>query len=414
MSPENIPQQIVETKQRFRKQADLQAAFASLTEALREEVAEVRRLQDSGTSPVPILDYGDLQQERISPEQCDLVRRRGCVVVRNVFAREQANAWNELLVDYIERNGYYEQEKQKRGLDQYFSQLKSDRPQIFGLYWSQSQMQARQSEELARTRRWLNRLWDFQAEGTEQVFDPDRECTYADRVRRRQPGDSTLGLSPHMDAGSVERWLDSGYQQVYASVLAGQWEDYAPFRAAHRTEVEEIPSPAVCHMFRTYQGWTALTTQGPGDGTLQLVPISLSMPWMLLRALQDDIPEDELCGAQPGRALSANETYHSLLLEALTPIPRVEPGDTVWWHPDIVHAVEDQHSGAGYSNVMYIGAAPHCEKNVAFQQLQKEAFLAGKSSPDFAPEDYEVNFEGRATVSDLSPLGRKQMGFDSW
>ena len=42
----------------------------------------------------------------------------------------------------------------------------------------------------------------------EGVFDPDRECTYADRVRRRQPGDKTLGLSPHMDAGTVERWID--------------------------------------------------------------------------------------------------------------------------------------------------------------------------------------------------------------
>ena len=28
--------------------------------------------------------------------------------------------------------------------------------------------------------------------------------------------------------------------------------------------MQEIPSPAVCSMFRTFQGWTALTAQGPG------------------------------------------------------------------------------------------------------------------------------------------------------
>ena len=86
----------------------------------------------------------------------------------------------------------------------------------------------------------------------------------------------------------------------------------------------------------------------------------------------------------------------------------------MWWHPDVIHAVEDENRGSGYSSVIYIGAAPECSKNRDFQALQKEAFLAGKSCPDFAPEDYEVDFEGRATVADLSPLGRKQMGFDPW
>jgi hypothetical protein len=60
---------------------------------------------------------------------------------------------------------------------------------------------------------------------------------------------------------------------------------------------------------------------------------------------------------------------------------------------------------------MYIGAAPDCEKNRSFQALQKPAFEAGLSSPDFAPENYEVDFSGRATPADLSSLGLRQMGF---
>ena len=99
-----------------------------------------------------------------------------------------------------------------------------------------------------------------------------------------------------------------------------------------------------------------------------------------------------------------------MLLNALVPIPKVQTGDTVWWHPDVIHAVEDHHQGNDYSNVMYIGAAPDCEKNRAFLPKQADAFLQGRSCPDFAPEDYEVDFVGRAQLSNLTELGRLQMG----
>src|SRR5262249_33337350 len=103
--------------------------------------------------------------------------------------------------------------------------------------------------------------------------------------------DRTLGLSPHMDAGSVERWIDPNYRHVYRHVFSGNWRAYEPFDGAWRTATEEIPSPAVCSVFRTYQGWTALTPQGPGDGTLQLVPIAKGIMYLLLRPLLADVPE---------------------------------------------------------------------------------------------------------------------------
>ena len=91
-------------------------------------------------------------------------------------------------------------------------------------------------------------------------------------------------------------------------------------------------------------------------------------------------------------------------------IPTVEPGDTVWWHPDIIHSVADEHNGKDYANVIYIAASPRCAKNEAYVRKQAAKFLAGESAPDFAAEDYEVDFKGRATVEDLTELGREQMG----
>lgn len=98
-------------------------------------------------------------------------------------------------------------------------------------------------------------------------------------------------------------------------------------------------------------------------------------------------------------------------MAGLVSIPEVQPGDTVFWHTDICHAVADKHAGTEYASVIYIGSAPDCAKNRAYLPRQRDAFLAGRSAPDFAPMDFEVDFEGRATEGDLTPLGRLQMGF---
>ena len=401
------------TKRELRTQiSEVKKVFAEVEEHVRREVDEIVGACQRGRPLIPSIEFAAIRAGTVSDAVKEEVRRRGAVVVRGVFSRDQAAAWNEAIGEYLARNRYHEQPADP-SLDKYFSTLKSGRPQIFGIYWAKPQMEARQHPALAEARAFLNRLWRHESERAVH-FDPDRECTYADRIRRREPGDKTLGLSPHMDAGSVERWIDPAYRGVYRHVFTGNWRAYEPFDGAWRTATEEIPSPAVCSVFRTYQGWTALTAQGPGDGTLQLIPIAKGIVYLLLRPLLDDVPEDVLCGAQPGRALSASAEWHPALMPALSSIPLVEPGDAVWWHPDIVHAVEDQHRGKGYSNVIYIGSAPYCAKNAAYLERQTAAFLKGESAPDFAQENYEVRFAGRALADDLSDLGKKQMGLMSW
>ena len=45
---------------------------------------------------------------------------------------------------------------------------------------------------------------------------------------------------------------------------------------------------------------------------------------------------------------------------------------------------------------------------------QSKKFLEGKSPPDFASEDFEVNYKGRTTERDLSLLAKKQLGLIDW
>ena len=408
----NIENLIINSKKKLRNLSnDFRKNFLNIEQFIKQEVKYIEQLKDKNKKIIPEINFRDLQKSDIN--LIDDIHHRGCVIIRDVFEDSKINDWNVQLEEYIDQNNYYDDQKKKAGIDEYFSELKSGKPQIFGLYWSKPQVEIRQSIELDKVKKWLNRLWKFKI-NNKKIFDPNKELVYADRIRRREPGDSTLGLSPHCDAGSVERWIDKGYQKIYSKIFKDDFKNFNPFDAFYRDQTQEIESPAVSHVFRTFQGWVALTRQGPKDGTLQLIPIAKAMAFILTRALQDDVNENELCNSKPARALSVNEKYHSLLLRALISIPTMEPGVTVWWHPDVVHAVEDSHSGKGYSNVVYVGSTPYCEKNLKYAKKQSKRFITGESPPDFASENYEVNYLNRATKEDLTDLGKKQLALKSW
>ena len=400
---------IADAKRELTSGTDVVKNFARVRDSMRHAVDKVVEAQAKHGSVVPEISYTSLRDNSVSTSDIAAIRERGCVIVRKVFSEAQANDWNAELGEYLDSNNYIERSKEKAGLDNYFGDLKDARPQIFGVYWSRPQVLARQAETMATTKRFLNHLWDTSAPAGPE-FDPDLDYAYADRTRRRAPGDTTLGLSPHMDAGSYERWVDPAFQKIYARIFSGQLEQYNPWSAAYRTQTREFTSPAVSSMFRTFQGWTALTEQGPGDGTLELLPIANAISYVLLRALQNDLPETELCLARPGRALGVSEQWHPDLTPGIVPIQTVAPGDTVWWHPDVVHAVGNEHTGNDYASVIYIGASPACNKNRTYALRQAESFYSGASAPDFAAENYEIDFDGRATINDLTELGKLQMG----
>ena len=406
----DIDSKIISEKKKLRvKSKDFIKNFKNIENYIK---AEVQKIEDLKKLKKPIIP--EIKFKNISNKNDEIIRKikqRGCIIIREVFDKKIVNKWNENLEDYINKNNFFEDQKKKDGLDKYFSDLKSNNPQICALYWSKAQIEIRHSKEMAKVKKWLNNLWIYKHDKKE-IFDPNRELIYADRFRRREPGDDSLGLSTHCDAGSFERWTDQAYQKIYNYIFSDNFEKYNPFDAKYRNETKEFEAPAVAHVFRTFQGWTALTKQGPNDGTLQLIPIAKGIAYILTRALLNDVPENELCGSKPGRALSINKDYHSLLLRGLISIPILNPGDTIWWHPDVVHAVEDKHLGKNFSNVVYVGATPYCKKNLDYAKKQAKKFLEGKSPPDFASEDYEINYIGRMKLEDLSNLAKKQMALE--
>ena len=408
--PENPAAAIRQMKKCLRAQlGDVQAVFDKISARIASRLDEIETLKAADQPVWPEIDYADIAAGRITDAVRDAVRRRGCAVIRGHFPRQQALAWDREMMAYLERNHF---DDLYRGPgDNFFGSLSASRPEIYPIYWSQAQMQARQSGEMAAVQSFLNRLWQFES-GGKQWFDPDVSIIYPDRIRRRPPGTTSEGLGAHTDSGALERWLLPAYQQVFASVFSGRVENYDPWDAAHRTEVEEytVDNTTKCSAFRTFQGWTALSDMIPDQGLLHVVPIPEAMAYVLLRPLLDDVPEDELCGVAPGRVLPISERWHPLLTRALTSIPALDAGDSVWWHCDVIHSVAPVTDQRGWGNVMYIPAAPMCDKNLACAHRVKAALEQGASPGDFPRENYEADWAGRFTLNDLNERGRRALG----
>ena len=401
---------IRQMKRELRAQiGDVQAVFDQLSDKIATRVAEINALKNKGEPVWPVIPFADVKNGTITAEQREAVKRRGCAVIKGHFPREQALAWDNAMLDYLALNQF--DDVYKGPGDNFFGTLMASRPEIYPIYWSQAQMQARQSEEMAQVQSFLNRLWTFESNG-KQWFNPNVSVIYPDRIRHRPPRTTSKGLGAHTDSGALERWLLPAYQQVFARVFDGNVDKYDPWNAAHRTEVEEytVDNTTKCSVFRTFQGWTALSDMIPGQGLLHVVPIPEAMAYILLRPLLDDVPEDELCGVAPGRVLPVSEKWHPLLIEALSSIPALEAGDSVWWHCDVIHSVAPVENQQGWGNVMYIPAAPMCEKNLAYAKKVKEALETGASPGDFPREDYEKSWQDRFTVNDLNIHGKRALG----
>jgi hypothetical protein len=166
----------------------------------------------------------------------------------------------------------------------------------------------------------------------------------------------------------------------------------------------------MCSAFRTFQGWTALSDMDHDQGVLHTVPIPEAMGYLLLRPLLADVPDDDMCGVTVNQVFPANEKWHPLLMQAVTGIPDVRAGDSVWWTCDMIHSVAPVKDQKGCGNVMYIPAAPWCPRNETYAASVREAFLTGSSPSDFPTEHYERTWDNRFTVGELNRTGRRGLG----
>jgi hypothetical protein len=262
---------------------------------------------------------------------------------------------------------------------------------------------------MAKVQSFLNHLWAYESGGV-RWFDPDQDSLYPDRIRRRPPGASSGGLGAHLDPGTLDLWMTEAYQRAFRHLFDGSVEQFDPWDAAHRTAGPTYPGTTMCSVFRTFQGWTALSDMAHDQGVLHTVPIPEAMAYLMLRPLLSDVAEDDMCGTTVNQVFPAIEKWHPLLMRALSGIPDVQAGDSVWWHCDMIHSVAPVEDQQGWGNVMYIPAAPWCPRNERYAERVREAFLSGDSPSDFPEEHYEREWPDRFQPEQLNATGRRGLG----
>jgi hypothetical protein len=129
-----------------------------------------------------------------------------------------------------------------------------------------------------------------------------------------------------------------------------------------------------------------------------------------------DLDTPQFHGAAMGAGQElATATHPHLNPHGFQSIPRVQPGDAVFWHCDVAHMVEAEHRGTGDSSVLYIPSVPLCEVNSAYVKKQRENFVRGIAPPDFPGGVGESQHKERGQAEDIkSTAGRQAMGLEKF
>ncbi|KAH9945206.1 uncharacterized protein BXZ73DRAFT_86740 [Epithele typhae] len=399
---------------------------AGVTRAWGEILVELEKttkeIASQGSQGVPEVGFGELGN--LTPERVAEIRRKGCVVIHDVVNDEEARTWQAWLRDYVSKNpvdGMPEADKQ-----------------FFQLYWTKAQIRARSHPNVLSVATWLNTMYHPKTEQKLDDVDLNTPLMYADRFRIRHPGVQWDAHPPHVDGGGIERWEDKFFRGCFEDILTGNWRAHDPYdlenRIHARSSLYKRPNQAT--VFRTYQGWLALSETAPGEGTLQVFPnVMLSNAYIIIRPFftpkegcsaesydpadwKFDLEDPEFHGiysfekAFIGPRPDTKTHPHLKLDETMVSVPKVYPGDMVFWHCDVIHAVEKEHAGKEDSTVMYIPAMPHTAINAAYVQKQKESFLTGVAPPDFPRNKGEGDCIGVGKEDDIQdPVGKRAMGF---
>ncbi|CAK7228843.1 hypothetical protein SCUCBS95973_007018 [Sporothrix curviconia] len=367
---------------------NVRKAWLEVTSALEKEVSEIKKL---GSSAWPEVQFDDVQNGSISAEKHSEIRKRGIVVVRNVFPEEQARGWHAQLKEYLNEN-----------------------PDI---------LTVRSHTNSFTVQRFLNELWDGYGDLSNASPFP---LSYADALRHRQPGGFSPVVQPHIDAGSLDRWADEDYRAAYAQIFSGHPLEHNGYdiEARRSARQDTFPGPQQSSVLRSFQGWTALSPQGGGFGKSALAVFphnQLGIAYILLRPFFQPPADgsldparweldvsDQFLGSAKGESQKVRPATHPHLQlhDTLALAPQINPGDLVFWHCDTVHAVDPSLTSPEPATVLYIAAVPTTEHNLQYLKGQRDALLDnGKTPPDFQRwfEQHEGVAKGWKAAKDIVP-----------
>ncbi|KAK4229740.1 hypothetical protein QBC38DRAFT_508011 [Podospora fimiseda] len=403
------------------KEQALASSWERLLKSLSDEISTISSF---GSQIVPTINFADINKPVVTQRFKQGLRQRGVAIIRNVIPRNTAVDLFEEAQDYLDENeGMAAPQMQHTHLED--------------IYWGHAQIKARAHPNVLAAQKFAMGLWT--SKNSKARVATDFPVAYADRMRIWKGCENKPLSSPpsaHIDGGSVERWESDGYGRAgtYQDIFQGNWENYNPWESSTRLNVTSdlYHRSGACSIFRMYQGWLSLSS---GPSALKVCPLPRhATAYFLLRPFfsPDDnyssvtAPQNSILhGALPSYTQEINSTIHPhLQLEnSLIQIPKLEPGDYLIWHPDLIHSFDttttsEQQQQPVAASVMYIPACPLTQTNALYLSRQRKAFLLGSPPPDFGGGRGESNYSGRPGVQEVNDAGGEEalraMGLLPW
>ncbi|KAH7323105.1 hypothetical protein B0I35DRAFT_349874 [Stachybotrys elegans] len=457
-------------------EAALEACWARLITALQ---AEVEHIEGLGAHLIPSIEYSDVDDPAQAARFGHDLRRYGVGVIRKVVPKPDADSIVRDTVNYLSLVAERNTASRPHVVPQ--------DPTCFDLFWTPAQVRSRAHPSVLRAQRFMMGLWDSTPDDRLATRLP---ITYVDRIRIHgdvpqassaldssklntdpQSADdwiealqSSAGVIAQVDNGSLERWEPDGYQRerggTYDHVFHGHWEDYDPWECASRVSatMDLYNGYGACTIFRMFQGVLALSTIEPG--MIRLLPSpKLATAYYLLRPFfssrtpaptvrsgpewdaylhpnnwkLERNPDTIIHGAVPGHAQRITEHWHPHLhlRSSMITLPTLQPGDYIFWHPDLPYHISSNNTGFrtpstarrpdDISMLVYIPASPLTQTNALYLARQRKAFQRGLPGPDFDSSGRAVVIEdpdirpGEKYIADVGgPSALQAMGLAPW
>ncbi len=386
---------------------DRRAIVADTKRRLDDHIAKVSGLLKSSPGfAVPEVRSTQIVGGSIPTYVVRQINRRGVVVVREALPKSFAHFCNDELLDYVLNSDAW-----------------SHPPNVYDVKWSHAQVQVLMHPHMNAVVAALNGLWRVDRRSSQYsrnlpAVDMRRHTIISDGAFVGNPR-SPYGPKPAMIGPGLRRWTNPSSSSLYRSIFDGNYEQWDAFDAAHRLPlVMNNKNPGVETFTNTdpapFIPWHGLISlsRWPGQGTLRIVPMMrVGTAFVLLRPFFEDVDkiDDVMLGASDDSPLEITKEFHGQLLDALVQLPPLYPGDAVFWHPDLI--IADGEEGDVPVDRCYAGmffsSMPLCAGNAMYVEKQREDFLL---------EGYgkEAEFSGRATLDDLTHMGRCLFGVSGW
>lgn len=170
-------------------QTKLDKAYQRLLQSFEKEAVEIK---EKGSGVVPQVTFAEIEANggQFPAHIADEIRRRGCVVIRNVVSEQEARGYKNQVQAYINNHPGE------------IVGFPATDPQVWEIYWSHSQVKARGHPNFNTATLALNKIWHA---SDSTAIDLSKNLGYCDRLRIRKPQNESFALQEHIDSGSIER-----------------------------------------------------------------------------------------------------------------------------------------------------------------------------------------------------------------